>query len=77
MIKKEPMLSTFMVSRLGKRFAIHYFSVPLCLCGESLTMVSHTPMACWIAFAMASVWRRIASSVSASIITRASFSVPE
>ena len=39
--------------------------------------LNHTPIACWIAFAMASVWRRISSSVSASIITRASFSVPE
>ena len=38
---------------------------------------THTPIACWIAFAMASVWRRMTSSVSASIITRASFSVPE
>jgi hypothetical protein len=36
-----------------------------------------TPIADSMALAMASVWRRISVSDSASIITRASFSVPE
>jgi hypothetical protein len=38
---------------------------------------AHTPIACWMALAIASVCRRMAASDSASIITRASFSVPE
>ena len=39
--------------------------------------IAYTPIAFCIASAIASVCRRMASSDSASIITRASFSVPE
>ncbi len=44
---------------------------------RSPVLCFYAPNSSWIASAIASAWRRIASSLSASIITRASGSVPE
>jgi hypothetical protein len=63
------------LARIGE--VVVSFSMHKAYSHSLLNYLFPTPIADSMALAMASVWRRISVSDSASIITRASFSVPE